>query len=323
MGTAIFPTLPGLTFPVTRSPIWDTLTQATVSGKETRIALQTYPRWKWQLVVSILRSSAAYTEFQTLIGFLNARQGMFDSFLYSDADDYSTLVNLAGTAQTLGVSDGAKKAYQLTRAFGSFVEPVLAPNAVATVYDNGTPIAAIGVPTSGALTQTTAGALAATTYYVCSTWVTATGETIASAETNLAVLINKVLNVAAPGSAPAAATGWNVYVSNTAGGGSGHEQLQNATPNALGAAWVEPNAGLIAGAAYPAVDKLSAWNVQNWGTTTPGIVNLAVALTTGHTLSADFTYYWPCRFSADTYDFNLFMNQMYEVKKIEFESVKN
>lgn len=102
-------------------------------------------------------------------------------------------------------------------------------------------------PTNGALTQTAAGALPATTYYVKSTWVTASGETAPSVETSLAVLINNILHVAAPGSAPATATGWNVYVSAT----TGTETKQNTTPIALGTPWVEPTTGLVAGAALP------------------------------------------------------------------------
>lgn len=101
---------------------------------------------------------------------------------------------------------------------------------------------------NGALTATAGGTLAATTYFVRSTWTTAVGETLAAPETSLAVAVNNVLNVAAPASPPANATGWNVYVSTS----TGTQTKQNATPLALGAAWVEPTTGLIAGAALPA-----------------------------------------------------------------------
>ena len=104
---------------------------------------------------------------------------------------------------------------------------------------------------NGALSQTAAGALGATTYYVKSTFVNSTGETLPAPETNLAVGANNVLNVASPPSPPPGATGWNVYVSNTAGGGSGAETKQNAVPISIGTPWVEPNTGLVAGAAVP------------------------------------------------------------------------
>lgn len=108
-------------------------------------------------------------------------------------------------------------------------------------------------PSPGApvLSQSVAGALAAATYYVKTTFVTAVGETIPSPESNFAVSINNVLNVAAPSAAgaPAGCTGWNVYVSTA----TGTETKQNgSTPIALGTAWVEPTSGLVAGTALPA-----------------------------------------------------------------------
>lgn len=114
---------------------------------------------------------------------------------------------------------------------------------------NLTALGSTPAPTNGALSATAGGALAATTYYVRSTWVGPWGETLAATETSLAVALNNVLNVAAPANPPPGATGWNVYVSTA----TGTETKQNgATPIALGAAWVEPTTGLVAGAALPA-----------------------------------------------------------------------
>lgn len=105
----------------------------------------------------------------------------------------------------------------------------------------------ISAPTNGALTQTAGGSLAATTYYVKTTWVTASGQTTPSTETSLAVSASNVLNVAAPASPPANATGWDVYVSTA----TGTETLQ-ASNIGTATAWVEPTTGLVAGAALPA-----------------------------------------------------------------------
>jgi uncharacterized protein (TIGR02217 family) len=133
MSTAILPSLAGLGFDVTRAPVWDTTVQQAISGKETRIAKLTYPRWKWDLTYSVLRSGAAFGELQQLAGFFNARQGMFDTFLYQDADDNGV------TGQQIATGDGATTSFQLIRAFGGFIEPVLAPNLSQTinVYVNG------------------------------------------------------------------------------------------------------------------------------------------------------------------------------------------
>ncbi len=131
MSTAILPSLAGLGFDIVRTPVWDTIIQQAISGKETRMARQTYPRWAWELTYNVLRSGAAYGELQQLAGFFNARQGMFDTFLYQDADDNSV------TAQTIGTGNGTTATFQLIRTFGGFIEPVLAPNTVSHVYLNG------------------------------------------------------------------------------------------------------------------------------------------------------------------------------------------
>ena len=122
MSTAVFPSLLGLSYGIVRTPVWSTDVQRNVSGITTRIAYWSYPIWQWQLSFEFLRSNAAFGELQTLVGFVNARQGSFDSFLYSDADDYVVI------GQAIGVGNGVTTTFQLVRAFGNFVEPMFAPN---------------------------------------------------------------------------------------------------------------------------------------------------------------------------------------------------
>lgn len=319
MSTAVLPSLSGLGFEVKRTPVWDTIVQPAVSGKETRLALQTYPRWMWELPYEFLRSDPTNHEYQDLIGFFNLRQGMADTFLYQDPDDNSV------TGQAIATGNGSIAAYQLRRTFGSFIEPVLAPNTVSAVLLAGASIPAAGLsaPTNGALTQTSAGALGATTYYVKSTWTTNSGETLPAAETSLAVSANNVLNVAAPSGAPTGATGWNVYVSNTAGGGSGAETRQNGgTPVALGTPWVEPTGGLVAGSALP-VANTTGWSVSTWGATSPGVLTFAGNVKNSVAITATFTYYWPVRMSDDSLGTSLFLSGFYSARKFAFISVKN
>lgn len=133
-----------------------------------------------------------------------------------------------------------------TYASRDSVAAYIANTAPAALYT----LAPLSAPTNGALSATAGGTLAATTYYVRSTWVNASGETLGATETSLAVAANNVLNVAAPGSPPYGATGWNVYVSTAAG----TETKQNSAALGLTTAWVEPTTGLIAGAALPATN---------------------------------------------------------------------
>jgi hypothetical protein len=293
--------------------------QQAISGKETRIARQTYPRYKYALAMNLLRSSAAYqsSEYQYIIGFFNSLLGSFDTFLYQDADDNSV------TSQTIGTGDNTATAFQLIRSFGSFIEPVLAPNVVSAVYLNGTSIPSAGYSAPGAATlgSSANGSLGAATYYVRVAWVTPSGETLAGTEASLAVSASHVLIVAQPASPPAGAGAWNIYVSNTGGGGSGAETFQ-ATVNIATSSWTEPTSGLVAGASLPAANT-TGWSVSTWGNSSPGVLTFDGPVESPVAITADFSYYWPCRMSDDSLGFSLFMDQMYECKKFGFESVKN
>src|ERR1700744_4056186 len=107
MSVAVLPSLAGLGFDVVRTLKWDTNIQTNISGKECRIAMQTFPLWQWDLTYNVLRSAATFGELQQLVGFFNARQGMFDTFLYEDADDNAV------TGQMIGTGDGGTAAFQI------------------------------------------------------------------------------------------------------------------------------------------------------------------------------------------------------------------
>jgi uncharacterized protein (TIGR02217 family) len=207
MSTAVFPTFAGLGWDVVRTPIWDTTIQENASGKEVRIANQTYPRYLWDLTFDVLRQGVvhgvAYSEMSQLLGFYNARQGQFDTFLYTDPDDNSV------TGQGIGTGDGATTDFQLVRAFGGYVEPILAPNSVSAVKLNGV----------------------------------------------------------------------------TQAGGS--------------------------------------YTVNGWGSAKPGVVTFSSPPGSGVAITADFTFYWPCRFEGDSLPLNKFMSSLYNGKKLSFKSVKN
>jgi len=127
MSNAIFPSLPGLGWSVKRTEIWKTRIQEAVSGKEVRIADWSFPRHKWELTFDFLRSAPSYAEWQSLLSFFDLRQGLFDSWLYTDADDNGV------PDQPLGFGDGTTTVFQLVRTLGTFVEPIIAPNVVTNV----------------------------------------------------------------------------------------------------------------------------------------------------------------------------------------------
>lgn len=127
MSNAVFPGLIGETYPVTRRSVFSTRVQRSVSGREVRIADYPYPIWEWTLPFDYLSVS----DRATLVGFIAARQGSYESFLFSDASDNSV------TGEAIGTGDGSTTAFQLVRSLGDLVEPILAPHILSAVYLNG------------------------------------------------------------------------------------------------------------------------------------------------------------------------------------------
>jgi hypothetical protein len=323
MSTAAFPSLPLIGFPK-RTPIWSNRKPVAISGKETAIADWSYPRWQWDYSVEGLRQAGAnqqvstfqggvWSEFATLAGFYNLRNGGFDSFLYTDPDDNT----VAG--QGLGSGDGTTTAFQLVRAFGGFSEPIWAPNTVTAVYLAGVsiPSAGIAAPAAPSLSQVAGSGAAGGTRYTKATYVTNSGETAVSAESGpLTVAANSVQQAASP-AASTGAIGWNVYSGTSSGG----ETKQNATPIAIGTAWTEPTSGLIAGSAMPA-GNTTGWSVSTWGATSPGVVTFQGAVKSSIAVTADFSFYWPCRFVEDKCEFEKILGGVWACKKLSFMSIK-
>lgn len=317
MSTQVFPSLPGIAFPVKRTPQWKTRVQQAISGKETRIADWSAPRWLWELTYDHLvqgtSGGATRTDFAQLAAFFNGRQGMFDSFLFTDSDD-----NAVAT-QPLGAGDGATTSFQLVRAFGGFVEPVLAPNSVTAVKLAGVviPAAGLSAPATPVINSITAGALAGATYFARTSYVTNSGETLSSAEASQAIAVNHVPSIASP-AASTGAIGWNAYLST----GTNTETKQNSTPIAIGTPFQLPNTGLIAGAARPGANT-TGWSVSTWGAPSPGVLTFAGPVGASIAITADFTFYFPCRFTDDTMGFEKFMAALYQAKSVKFISLKS
>ena len=138
--TIIFPELPGLTWSVTKSPIFQTRVQRAASGRELRALDYPYPLWQFTLSFAFLRDNpdAGLDELRTLLGFYLTSQGAHGTFLFKDPSDHST------ADQFLGIGDSSRYIFQLQRTIGSslpgggFAEPIVAPNIVDAIYFDGT-----------------------------------------------------------------------------------------------------------------------------------------------------------------------------------------
>ncbi len=67
----------------------------------------------------------------------------------------------------------------------------------------------------------------------------------------------------------------------------------------------------------------AGWGVGGWGTALPGVLVFSTAPPAGVAISADFQFYYPVRFAKDLAEFSQFMHQLWELKELEFVSVKN
>lgn len=135
MSQQVFPSLPGITWNITRAPKFATKLQQAVGGQTIAAAFQPYPIWRWTLEFEFLRTYGAFAEWDTLAGFFNGLLGGWDTFLYHDPEDFTV------TAQQIGVGDGADTTFQLGRTLGGYLfEPIYntdTTNQTVKVYKNG------------------------------------------------------------------------------------------------------------------------------------------------------------------------------------------
>ena len=117
MATAIFPELRGLSWDVTKTPEFFTLSKVSPSGVDISAALSSYPRWHFSLSYECLRAGAE-SELEKLLGFFLSCRGNAVDFLYRDPSDYKV------SCQTFGVGDGRTVTFQLCHNIGGFIEPL-------------------------------------------------------------------------------------------------------------------------------------------------------------------------------------------------------
>lgn len=111
--------LPGLTFQITKSPMFRTRVHEATSGKETRNSLMAMPRWDFELNYEFLEDrTGAESSLKTILGFFLGSMGRSGEWLFKDPDDY-----LVANGE-IGVSDGVTVDYYFRREIGEFSEIV-------------------------------------------------------------------------------------------------------------------------------------------------------------------------------------------------------
>ena len=69
----------------------------------------------------------------------------------------------------------------------------------------------------------------------------------------------------------------------------------------------------------------SGYNITPWGTSDvngPGVLEFGSPPAGAALITGSFSYYFPVRFDDDEMDFTLFTQQMYELQKTTFTSIK-
>ena len=133
--TAIFPSsLLGIGIGVKRTPVWSTLIQTSISGKETRTAFQSIPRWKYSIPINFARvlgfsPQTATNEMATILSSFMVAIGQLNYFDYTDP--YSNTAVL----QNIGTGTGAGG--QTTQILDIEGFPIYDLNGTPSIYVNG------------------------------------------------------------------------------------------------------------------------------------------------------------------------------------------
>ncbi len=134
MTLRLFPALPGITYPVKKTPSWSTDVQRSVSGKVSTLQHWSYPVYAIEVGYEFLRMDSAFAEYQDLVAFFNLAGGRANLFRFNDPDDNTA------TAQGIGIGDGETLEFQLVRALAglslSWTDPVFYP-VTAAIYIDG------------------------------------------------------------------------------------------------------------------------------------------------------------------------------------------
>lgn len=290
MSTEVFPTLIGVEFSVHKKPTFSTRISKQQSGREVRSANYPYPLWEFNLSYDYLPDESgafqqAQTDLRTLMGFFLQMTGSFDTFLFKDPTDYIVV------GETMFTGDAVTVQFPMLRNLGGFNEPIGQLNVdfvaqfLSTDVNTGT--SSINVPNHG-LTSGYGPVSFSTSNTL------PTGLSVTSTYWLIAVDKN-TLRVAASYADALAGT----YIALT-GTGSGTDTINRDIA-------VYDNGTLLDKTVY--------------SVTMPNQIVFVTAPASGHVITADFWFYFVCRFLDDSQDYEQFADKLYQLGKCDFTSV--
>ncbi len=151
MSNYVFPSFQGWSWEKTITPVWNTQTYESESGRETRIQKWKYPRYKISLTYNFLTDNTSKWQLdkgdiERLQGFFNAVGGSFDDFLYFD-DTENSVEN-----QTFGLGNGQQTVFQLVRNHPYWAEPVNGIVEIPQIFIDGVLTTEVSVDPYGGVT---------------------------------------------------------------------------------------------------------------------------------------------------------------------------
>ncbi|MGL4576360.1 MAG: DUF2460 domain-containing protein [Burkholderiaceae bacterium] len=152
MTNAVFPSLPGQSWPRGKTPRFKTDTVMSDSGRQWSVSRMLYPIYKFSIKYDWLSQA----HMNQLTAFFKQHRGRGLPFLFEDRDDLQQ--NDTFTPQVFGTGDATRRTWQLVRAEDGIVEPIGRHNIINSVSINGVATTAYTLDDYGAITFTTAPA---------------------------------------------------------------------------------------------------------------------------------------------------------------------
>lgn len=359
MSNAVFPSLPGITMNVYRRPMWSTKTLVSASGKEARTSLYSYPRYKYTLEYEFLRSDSN-AELQTLVAFYNSRQGSFDSFLYTDPDDnsvtaqqfaigngstsvYQLTRSFGGYLEPVFDFNGAPQVYKNADWQGNqlqYTSPRQNLCKYSEQFDNAawtktgvTVSANTTVSPDGATTADTISGFAAGSQsiacaltgenpashtYAFSVWLKGTGTINLRMSNNVGQTFDFQVTLSSTWTRYSFVRTFNASVGNLFASIISKAGDTATSVIAFGAQLENSDAP----STYIATTSTQTTVSADYTLGSNGVVTFGVAPASGAILTWTGSYYRRVRFMEDTADFQQFMYKLWQLKKIEFISLK-
>lgn len=277
--------LRGLSFSVFKRPSFRTQINPAVSGKETRNARMQYPLYEFELTFEFLDNRDTKTEYDQLAGFFMTQRGSFNEWLYQDPTHYMN------DEVVIGMGDGGTVDYKVMKSLGGFLDPVGYVDLTALFNfnssdvdpsDDEVTVTGHGLYTGyGPLQLTADSALPPGLNTNTNYWL------IEVDDNTLAFAISKADALA----------GNRVNITST---GSGGFQASNSLAAFIDGVEVDPG---------------------DYTVTLPNTLSFASSPLAGEVVSVSCKYFFVCRFMEDLADFEEFMEKLWKLDTLEFQSV--